>query len=387
MANAEYVPIARRYMDRETNIEFCSIVEWARWKGTVTLNQDYTGSVEEIEQGQTLFKELTIAPLQVPKQIRKLVGKNGPGENDVKKVTKALYTVLEKEWRSDMFHLVVHSSGYDSRIISQAIVDLGHRKRKKYLHDVLFICMQPEAQQFKQIMEHEGWPKEQYMVANEDAPTHEYYAGVVDLDDFWRWTNDAQPWVWIVHHVAEQLSNEGKLPPLSEVQYIDGYTGNEGFKFTTEKLIRFFYYHRWGARHCVLPYGSVLRPFAHYEVLKLTSKKNKHEKAFFRLTRRRFTPWARNLQARQMIISYLDPRLLDIPRHNGEDGNTPHRRLSERLRERCLEQYNSSWYGKQFPAYEAPEVLWLQGWWTEYAKASICEEITKRGGTILIGDE
>ncbi len=317
--------------------------------------------------------------------------------------------------------MVTHSSGYDRRIISKIIANLRDKYGESWLGDVLFLCWEPEGALFKQIMEFEGWKKERYHVCNEGAEADEYYVGVLDFDNWWEWTNDAQPPMSIGIVTVKKLREQGIITkPLTETQLISGNGGNECFSFRRDRLIKHCYYRQGGASHQVIPYSEHIVPFLSYDVIRLVKPdvsfrerysewidRNKirsdmlgfskptvswvcqKQRAIFHLLK--LAKPALKHRARKKLLHYLSPELLMIKRPKDEGPTTPQRQLSERLRKKCLQDFTNSWYYNnvivpRFPSYDldVPKNIWVDDWWRTYAKASICEHLVKNGVEIIV---
>lgn len=72
-------------------------------------------------------------------------------------------------WDSEGKYLILHSSGYDSRIISSVLAEL--RDEGMEMGHIYFRCHQSECENFFKIMKIEGWQKDQYSCfysSNED---------------------------------------------------------------------------------------------------------------------------------------------------------------------------------------------------------------------------
>jgi len=421
----DFIPLSRTYVDRETGVESGLITDLALLRNKVTLNHNYNGRAEEILLGNTLFNEITITAPVVPQSIQNLIDFGDPqANNDVPQIAQAIASVIERRWDPEQFHLVMHSSGYDSRIISQTIASLRGRYGESWLGEVLFLCWEPEGQLFKKIMELEGWRKEQYHVCNEGAEVGEYYAGVLNFDNCWRWTNDAQPPIFINRFTIEQLQESGIVTkPLTKTQLIAGGVGNECFMYRPDYLVKLFYYSRWGAQSCAIPYSERILPFASYDVLRLVkpavnvrleeryNEWVEGKKIYSDLLRlvRPVARWVRRGQmqifdllkltrptvvpqvVRKEILSYLSPELARLKTGIIDGPAAPQRRLSERLRRKCLEDFTNSWYYQnvilpRFPEYDlnVPKNIWTSDWWGVYAKASICEYLIKNGVEIIV---
>jgi len=76
-------------------------------------------------------------------------------------------------WDSNRPHLFLHSSGYDSRILSGILVELRDEMGKDWVGDIHFRCHQPEGPGFMKIMKREGWKPNQY--SNWEGPDYDHY--------------------------------------------------------------------------------------------------------------------------------------------------------------------------------------------------------------------
>lgn len=394
-SSVDFIPFSRTYVDRETGAESGLITDLALLRGRVALNHLYDGSTESIMLGNTIFNEITITTPVIPESIQNLIESGSPlANNDAHKIASAIASVIERRWDPEQFHLVMHSSGYDSRIISKTIANLRDKHGESWLGKVLFLCWEPEGPEFKAIMSFEGWCKEQYHICNEGARPNEYCAGALDFDSCWKWTNDAQPPLWIAEPTIEQLRKSGIITkPLTKTQFIAGGCGNECFKYSPNRLMEMFYYSRLGARSNVIPYSERILPFLSYEVLRLI-------KPFTS-----YPSWRRNyprvlrliklnvpVRTREEILSYLSPELLQMKKGDEDGPTTPQRLLSGRLKEQCLRDFTESWYYNNVilpnsPNYDLnmPDCIWIDDWWGVYAKASLCEYLIKNGVKIIRG--
>lgn len=373
LTSVDFIPTHRNYVDRETGAVSGLITDLALKRGKVTLDHAYHGQDNEIRQGKTIFNEITITTPVIPESIQNLIESGSPlANNDACSIANAIASVIERRWYPEQFHLVMHSSGYDSRIISKTVANLRDKYGESWLGEVLFLCWEPEGPEFKEIMELEGWSKEQYHVCYGGIQADEYYAGALDFDNCWRWTNDAQPPLWTIGPAIDYLQKSGIITkPLTKTQLIAGGGGNECFQYPPDRLIEIFYFSRWGAANSVIPYSERILPFLSYEVLRLI-KLN--------------IP----VRTREEILSYLSAELLMIRKGDKDGPTTPQRQLSERLRKKCLQDFMDSWYYTNVILphssnydLDMPKNIWIDDWWGVYAKASICEHLVKNGVKII----
>lgn len=95
---------------------------------------------------------------------------------------------LRKHWDASHPNLVLHSSGYDSRIISSCLAEL--RDEGFFLGEVHFRCHDPEGPAFIELMKRQGWHPSQYSVF--DGPADDPF-------DIGRWDRPGtSPWTQMV---------------------------------------------------------------------------------------------------------------------------------------------------------------------------------------------
>lgn len=123
---------------------------------------------------ETMFKEVRIKPYEpndfVGKAIR-TVDKIIPivDKSWKYKVYNCLLDIIEQTWDRSRFHVIAHSSGIDSRILSSIIKTLGFT-------DLLFVECAGEADLFKKIMQAQGWPASKYKVFREGHDKGDYFS-------------------------------------------------------------------------------------------------------------------------------------------------------------------------------------------------------------------
>jgi hypothetical protein len=92
------------------------------------------------------------------------------------KLLDVLMQEVERNWNSDKIHVLPHSSGYDSRLMSYIIKTLAEKNGESWLGKMYFICFQPEIQPFLEIMKYEGWSKNHIVTVRPNAPQTDYFA-------------------------------------------------------------------------------------------------------------------------------------------------------------------------------------------------------------------
>jgi hypothetical protein len=395
-APVDLIPTWRSFSDIETGAKYTLLIAAALQRKQVTLNQAYHSSLEERKQGHTLFREITINAPQIPKSIQELMQHGSAlANNDIPSIARALSNVIERGWDPHKFHLVMHSSGYDSRIISKTIANLRDKNGKSWLGEILFLCWEPEGAIFKQIMSLEGWDQTQYRVCNETAQQGEYYAGALNFNNCWKWTNDAPP-VWVSGPDIEYCRETGIITkPLAETQVIAGGGGNECFAYSPQYLIDMFYYSKLSGGNSSIIGSEKIYPFLSWDVLNLVKLYSSYP-----LWIRGFPSLLKLLKLelplpvwrmRERILAYLSPSLIKLKTGPIDGPMIPQRQLSERLKQECLRSFTDSWYyanvirpNSPERALDIPRCIWINDWWGEYAKAATCEHIIRNGVAVRL---
>jgi hypothetical protein len=147
---------------------------------TLTLREEYFHPKYQYQTiDETIFKEIKmLRPEQkISLKHRKLLEPmpefDGTLKEFGKQLTQRIKNFFYKVWNPNIPHMVFHSSGYDSRIISGVLTEIREEQGSEWLGDIHFRCHQPEGPGFIKIMEREGWKPEQYSVFN--APELDHY--------------------------------------------------------------------------------------------------------------------------------------------------------------------------------------------------------------------
>lgn len=128
---------------------------------------------------ETIIKEVKmLLPHQkIDKKYEGLLGKQEMKLNDMAVITPKLKAALKEyivsQWNPNEKHLMFHSSGFDSRIVSGILAELRVEKGKDWIGDIHFRCHQPEGAMFERIMKAEGWDTTQY--SNFCGPEYDHY--------------------------------------------------------------------------------------------------------------------------------------------------------------------------------------------------------------------
>ena len=147
---------------------------------TVTLTNFVAGSFNNTK---TLFKELvTNSPAfklsfsSVSKDTR---------QNFISNFIKLFEESIFSTWDPKKTHIIFHSSGYDSRILSKIICNLANKYGSSWLGTVYFLCYSPEHKEFIDIMKYLGFNESQYILYNQDHISN------ITFENIWRNVNGA----------------------------------------------------------------------------------------------------------------------------------------------------------------------------------------------------
>jgi hypothetical protein len=269
---------------------------------------------------------------------------------------------IEKVWQPDAFHLVFHSSGWDTRIISGAIKRLIHRYGSEWAGDLLFLSNRWEAERFYRVMEAMGWDKSQY-VAYTEGEKNEHYAPFVY--DAWKIAPFPRPanFFGYLRDWAEGIG----LVPRDNVQVFTGLWANEIWYWMFPKV-------EWA-----------FRMRRKYRIHMIASMPIKGEWVEYPLVTlpildalRRSTPSVKlnNGNAlRRAVSEYAVPEAVGIKRRNSTDG---YHDLSPRLTQELDGYYQDTEFGKRVE-WEAPSHSGNSENWGRWSMALLTEKLIDSG--------
>ena len=104
----------------------------------------------------TVFREVEINEYQHAPETVTFLTETHRRTKDIEKIYNVLKDVIEREWDPTKTHVIGHSSGYDSRVISNIIKELGEKHGDAWLGEVIYIETLGEREGFRQIMKEQG---------------------------------------------------------------------------------------------------------------------------------------------------------------------------------------------------------------------------------------
>lgn len=306
-----------------------------------------------------------------------------------------LYRALLETWDSKKFHIIPHSSGYDSRVISLLIKRYKEEYGSSYLGDFLFVECWGEHEEFKEIMKLEGWDKSQYMVLNEMSAPSEKHNHCFNFSDAWKRGNGYMGYpVNCWYSTIEWLQNKGYAPKDdNEVQCYTGYGANEltrimntndscRFKradvfvdYTPRNVIGWYF--PWVYYHNLSTFalkGDWIHPYYYFEFLERYAKYGReHVKDIIN-----------GESMSKVIVQELSPDLYKIHRGNFKEAcGKGYFHVSDDILNMAVKDYESSWYYKTMhPEVNYTNRIEYNEWWGSWYVASLCEYLLKNGHTI-----
>lgn len=277
--------------------------------------------------------------------------------------------VILGEWQPEKFHFVLHSSGFDSRIVSEVIRREWIKRGDSWLGDVLFVCNKFEGEQFRKIMEYQGWDKSQYMVVGEDVPVGIYHRPSLDFETAWEKLNCVfgMP-VNLFYYPIEAAQREGRAPDDSQIQSWCNYLTPIDYtlKLDLEDKYKFLYYHAMGGRNYK---GENMEfPGAHPHLL---------SSAVVYRTELKLN------RVKREIVRHFDRGLFEIAETRNNLQGDWGRKLSDGLFNRVATAYLKSWYGKRVMVSPKATVGFSE-WWRRWSIASFCEHLIREGYELVM---
>lgn len=279
-------------------------------------------------------------------------------------VFDALVEAVEDVWIPDEFHYVLHSAGYDSRLMSLAIRELYRRNGSGWLGEVLFVECFGEGPWFRQVMEVEGWGESQYFVYDG------YYERTFDFGTAWQ-RMGAGTFAWPMNLWWEPLEwarEVGLVPDDGQCWSAKGANraGTMGILGNLQEELQ------------DAPYGIVssfplscdwVFPFADFRYVRAlrTYGGGRHDTHFI-----------------QDVLDVVEADLQGIP--NPDFTDWVRFELPDAVFDKAVSDYRASWYGRELHPYIEfePKPNVFESYWGHWALASYCEHVREEGRQIHI---
>jgi len=154
------------YIDESGNKDY-DFVRIGKSQKQLTFNEEFLNPLFNPQWFETPFKEIrfTYPEERISENYKYLLEQQTTFEGTLSEFTDRLIAGIKKyiqiNLKAGEKYLMLHSGGFDSRIISACMRDLWNEGMR---FDIHFRCHQPEEPMFYEIMKREGWDKSFYSV-------------------------------------------------------------------------------------------------------------------------------------------------------------------------------------------------------------------------------
>ena len=295
------------------------------------------------------------------------------GTSTIPDLLTSIKASISTHWHPDRFHIIMHSSGYDSRLLSAILRQMG-------ITDLLFVCTKIEGDSFKRIMEFEGWPRNSYVVYKESTLMSEYFDTIRDFSNaHLRLGGVARVPVNLFWYTVAGLQQQGLCPEDAKIdmwhtQYSDTVLSNLGAGSieSFNHIWDTFRYHNIRTR----PFKCAreLSPWLDLDVIKTVAG-----------LERESIP-AKGLDAPQFKIQLCDMVMKGLGAFKNDHGWGDERiKISNSLSISAHNAYTRSWYGQNVaPLNTAPTNTQFSNYWEHWTSASLCDYLLRNGYDISI---
>lgn len=360
------------HYSRKGEGSFCSVLP-----KSLTIDKALYTGVDDYSH-RTLFKEVKIRPyietgetLEFLSEIKEVKPVAYIGIDWVKKIFDSFCQTVEKYWYKKPIKIISHSSGWDSRLISLAIIKLGLNDE-----NVLFCESKGEFLGFEKIMN--VLKIKNYKIYGKEIPPSKHsYSYVLDAADAFEGVV-GYPLNEFYTPYKEYLSQE------DQIIHFTGYGANgitDGMKDIRtyysrreygdkslpmceklRRLLRWLYYIHLNKFKMI---GEGICLFWDFDFLKtIAAIKN------WQGMKERFS---------EVIVKAIEPKLAAIKRISIPDlVGRGYRTFDDESMQSLLKQYGDTWYGKHIKSNPTKELSYCQ-WWADWTAALICEKLIGQG--------
>jgi len=315
---------------------------------------------------KTLFREVTINKY-VPNE-ETLSFLNSPIKEvaDLHVLYKEIKKAIFNTWDSSKLHIIGHSSGYDSRIISTAIKELKEEHGETWAGEIICVEVYGETKEFKELMAVQGFKNIAY---NENSSPNQHHAYSFEFSTFWQKFNGLVSFpVNLWYDPYKDLYEKG-LVPKEGIQGYTGYGANESMEIALKK-IGFAEYYRWHhylqLQNFKLWGDNWVHPYWQWNVQQALRGCNKWNRGKTRLAK--------------LLCDAVVPNLNSIVQVTSKEvAKRGYRTLDNSIMKQIVNSYDKSWYGKNVKIQFRNDMSDYKPWWFHYCAASLCEYLLVNG--------
>jgi len=338
----------------------------------------------------TIFNEVNVVPFN--KAYEKPVKEFGEKKINRTPVSKKEFVELmfmiltdyiEKTWDPYKFHIIPHSSGYDSRLISTILKRLKKKNGSDWFGDYVFIESNGESELFKQMMQMEGWRK--HIVMYEGKDPSEAHLHSFDFKNAWKagligfpvnsWYSQVE-WLQKMDIAPENVqcyTGYGANETTTVIHRADLYANaNYQPEYKPNNLGLYFAWHYLHQLSAFTLNGDWIHPFYNLDYLG----------AFAKYSKGHIEHLHPGLSVSKVILEIIEPELAKIHKMvTKEVKKKGFFNVSDKIINQAIKDYKSSWYGKRNPIQPTNEIKYCEWWWS-WRVASLCEHLLENGHDI-----
>lgn len=324
--------------------------------------QNWYGISQPVGMRDTMFKEVKLKQYTKSLYIKTAIEwiYNAKPYNDItwrNKVYNRLISIVDQSWDRSKFHVIAHSSGIDSRILSSIIKVLG-------FNNLLFVECAGEADLFERIMKAQGWERSKYMVYRASQPPGQYFEHSFNIvpDNF------NGPVGYPVNHFYDpydELIREDVIPEDS--QFFGAFGCYFEKALTAPDPAAFFHADYFYQMNAFRQRGQWIFPWWDILYLKeIVKYKGCYE----------------NRRISDCLNEILPEKVRTIPKYRTSDMiRRGWRTISGDLLRRLQQKFNKTVYAKKKNVKLNPQIAYSTAW-GQYQEAMICEKLIKEGYVI-----
>lgn len=381
------VPLCRRYVNMATGIESDRLVDLLDGQ-VICLAPQWVCRKEEGRHRMPFGGiELLPAHTTLPEWAKSL---NAPGtdvditiDDYIRRFIKTFVDAVEAAWQSSVTKLVLHTSGFDSRMLSWALGQLQKKHGANWIGNILYVCWGTECAASKRVIEYQ---RAKYGLSGElislgdNGNDSDVDPELLDIGNVW----DA--FGCIVDKPINFLASiwremSGRLANCGELELWSMAFSNESFKrgHTSYWPADFPSWHEAAYWHYIGEWPEGMSAQIRYPMLF-------EEVVRFMMAHK--TNWDVGT-IRRRVVQGMDADLADLPRADEDQVGyeRQYRWLNDDLASQVQRQYDASWYNRSvcpggavaLDAWQASE------FWRHWSFAGICEHLLATGSSLQIG--
>jgi len=279
-------------------------------------------------------------------------------------IISTLKRFIRENWSPNKHHLIQHSSGLDSRVMSTIIHRIYEERGDEWLGDISFVAWGHEADLAKKIIVKEGWNADLFTSLPKDD---NYFKHGLDPEYAWRGLNGSSSYpINNPHWAFDDLRRLGIIPnDLDRTQVWAASWFNEIFnaKLRGNNLKQGFlenYYYCTYAKFASAFEFEFVQPLFNSETIE-------------HISRTRIKLGGTPNQVRRRLMVYVDKELDVFPRLTTNIKIIPRKYIQS-----TKEYYDKSWFGSKRPIPPYTELI-HHPWWAAWSTAALCEQLINNG--------